>query len=229
MSDIDNEQGKRWNRGRWSQPGGRGQRTAGWDRGRGPGRGPERDEHPGFGRHRRHGFGGGPGFAGPGFRWGRKAGRGDVRAAIIALLAEEPMHGYQIMTEISERSGGVWHPSPGSVYPTLQSLEDEGLVTATTAEGRRVFQLTEDGRAVADEAGGRPAPWEEASGQGDGSLRDLGRLVGDVAQAMAQTVRTGTPEQVGAVRDILVDTRRRIYLVLADGPGGTDSDQSADE
>lgn len=139
------------------------------------------------------------------------------------------MHGYQIMTEIGERSGGVWHPSPGSVYPTLQSLEDEGLVTATTAEGRRVFQLTDEGRAVADEAGGRPAPWEEASRQGDGSLRDLGRLVGDVAQAMAQTVRAGTPEQVSAVRDILLDTRRRIYLVLADGPGGTDSEQSAEE
>ena len=96
--------------------------------GDGPGTGPGRPD--GFGRH---------GGFGPGFGRGRKARRGDVRAAILALLAEEPMHGYQIITELIERSGGVWRPSPGSVYPTLSALEDQGLVTADTSEGRRVF------------------------------------------------------------------------------------------
>jgi DNA-binding PadR family transcriptional regulator len=177
-------------------------------------------EEAGFGRNRGHGFGGGPGY-GPGFRRGRKAGRGDVRAAILALLAEEPMHGYQIMTEITERSGGVWRPSPGSVYPTLQALEDQGLVTATTADGRRVFQLTDEGRAAAEGAGEAPAPWDVAARHGDRSRRDLGSLVGEVAQAMAQTVKTGSPDQIEAVRDILADTRKRIYLVLAEGPSGT--------
>ena len=94
--------------------------------------------------HGRGGFGGGP-FFGP----GRRAGRGDIRAAILTLLAEEPMHGYQVIQVISERSGGNWTPSPGSVYPTLQQLEDEGLIEAAASEsGRRVFALTDDGRAA---------------------------------------------------------------------------------
>ncbi|HXW38889.1 MAG TPA: PadR family transcriptional regulator [Acidimicrobiales bacterium] len=163
---------------------------------------------------------GGEEFGGPGFRRGRKAGRGDVRAAIIALLAEEPMHGYQIMTEITDRSGGVWRPSPGSVYPTLQALEDQGLVTVTTAEGRRVYQLTDDGRQAAEALGDGPAPWDVAARRGDRSERDLRGLVAEVAYAMAQVVRTGDTDQVNAARDILADTRRRLYLVLADGPTG---------
>ena len=120
-------------------------------RGRGRGRG-----HPGagFGRH-----GGMGGFGGPMFGRGPKVGRGDVRAAILALLSEKPMHGYQIITELTERSGGVWRPSPGSVYPTLQSLEDEGLIAADKSEGRRVFDLTVEGLKVANEAGDGPAPW----------------------------------------------------------------------
>src|SRR6266511_2215675 len=91
---------------------------------------------------------------GPPPRWrGPKARRGDVRAAILAVLAEQPMNGYQIIQEIAERSGGVWKPSPGSIYPTLQQLEDEGLVTADAEVGRRTFTLTDEGRAyVADHA-----------------------------------------------------------------------------
>ncbi|HEV3367280.1 MAG TPA: PadR family transcriptional regulator, partial [Acidimicrobiales bacterium] len=94
--------------------------------GRGRGRGRPDGFGPGFGRHSEFG----PGFGGPMFGRRAKVGRGDVRAAVIALLAEEPMHGYQIITELTERSGGVWRPSPGSVYPTLQAMEDQGLVTA---------------------------------------------------------------------------------------------------
>ena len=87
----------------------------------------------------------GPGF-GPGFGRGQRARRGDVRAALLALLAEEPRNGYQLMQEIERRTEGVWRPSPGSVYPALQQLEDEGLVRAQEGGGRKLFELTDDGR-----------------------------------------------------------------------------------
>ena len=132
-------------------------RLAGYPHGRGGGR--SRGRRDGSGLH----GGYGSAFGGPMFGRGPKVGRGDVRAAIIALLAEEPMHGYQIITELTERSGGVWNPSPGSVYPTLQAMEDQGLVTADKAEGKRVFSLTDAGRAAAEAAGDAPAPWEEAA------------------------------------------------------------------
>ena len=125
-------------------------------------------------------FGPGWGWGGRGFGRGRKVGRGDVRAAILALLAEEPMHGYQIITELTERSGGEWRPSPGSVYPTLQALEDQGLVIADKAEGRRVFRLTTEGTVEADAAGDGPAPWEVASRGANRSLVDLRDLMTEV-------------------------------------------------
>jgi DNA-binding PadR family transcriptional regulator len=165
------------------------------------------------------------------FGRGPKVGRGDVRAATIALLAEEPMHGYQIITELTERSGGVWRPSPGSVYPTLQALEDQGLVTADKSEGRRVFSLTDDGRAEADAAGDGPAPWEDAARGADRSLVDLRGLMFEVGAAIMQVGRAGSEQQIKAVGEILTDTRRKIYLVLADGAsatgGGTPEDPGA--
>jgi DNA-binding PadR family transcriptional regulator len=200
---------------------------AGASRGRGGGRGRGRVGFgPGFGRH-----GMGPGFGGPMFGRGPRAGRGNVRAAIIALLAEEPMHGYQIITELTERSGGVWQPSPGSVYPTLQALEDQGLVTADTSAGRRVFSLTDEGRAAAEAAGDGPAPWEDVARSADRSLVDLRGLMSEVGAAIMQVGRAGSDSQIKAVADILTDTRRRIYLVLAEGSGttpATDSDPSGD-
>ena len=179
---------------------------AGATRGRGRGRG--RGGPDGFGRH---------GGFGPGFGRGPKARRGDVRAAILALLAEEPMHGYQIITELTERSGGGWRPSPGSVYPTLQAMEDQGLVTADQAEGRRVFSLTDEGRTLAEEAGDGPAPWERAARGANRSLVDLRGLMVEVAAATMQVGRSGSEGQVKAVGEILAETRRRIYLVLAEG------------
>jgi DNA-binding PadR family transcriptional regulator len=177
-------------------------------RGRGRGRG-----HPGagFGRH-----GGMGAFGGPMFGRGPKVGRGDVRAAILALLSEKPMHGYQIITELSERSGGVWRPSPGSVYPTLQSLEDEGLIVADKAEGRRVFDLTVEGLKVAKEAGDGPAPWEDAAQDADRSLVDLRNLTFQVGAAIMQVAQAGSAEQIAKVHGILNDTRRKIYQVLAE-------------
>jgi DNA-binding PadR family transcriptional regulator len=186
----------------------RGDRFGGETRGRSRGRGRGRDGFgPGLGRH---------GGFGPGHGRGGKARRGDVRAAILALLAEEPMHGYQIITELTERSGGVWRPSPGSVYPTLSALEDQGLVTADSAEGRRVFQLTPEGRAEAEAAGDGPTPWEEAAGD-DRSVPDMLGLMVQVMKATKQVAQAGTPGQIRTVGELLSDTRRKIYLVLAEG------------
>jgi len=194
-------------------------RARGGGRGRGRGRGGE------FGG----GFGRGGDF-GPMFGRGPKVGRGDVRAAILALLSEEPMHGYQIITELTERSGGVWRPSPGSVYPTLQAMEDQGLVTANKSEGRRVFSLTDEGKAAADATGDGPAPWEDAARGADRSLVDLRGLMMAVGAAVMQMGRAGNEQQIKAVGEILDETRRRIYLILAEGPtpGDTASESTPD-
>ena len=137
------------------------------------------------------------------------------------------MHGYQIITELSERSGGAWRPSPGSVYPTLSALEDQGLVTADKAEGKRVFALTDEGRAEADAAGDGPSPWEEAAA-GDTSLHDLRGLMVQVSKATMQVAQAGTEGQIKAAGEILTDARRRIYLVLADG-GPSDGPTADDQ
>lgn len=147
---------------------------------------------------------------------GPRAGRGDVRAAILALLSEEPMHGYQIMNELSERTSGVWRPSPGSIYPQLQLLQDEGLVTASEQEGRRVFALTDSGKAAADEATG-PKPWEAVAGEGDAEMVELRDLVMGVMAAARQVAQAGAPAQVEAAKDVLRDARQRLYRILADG------------
>jgi DNA-binding PadR family transcriptional regulator len=139
--------------------------------------------------------------------------RGDVRSAVLALLAEQPMHGYQIITEIEQRSGGMWKPSAGSVYPTLQLLADEGLIEATESNGRKTYALTADGRAAAEAESG-PAPWE-AFGGGHGPLGALPKAGIELAQAAAQVQRTGTKEQIGAAVAVLDDARRRLYAILA--------------
>ncbi|SEB52459.1 Transcriptional regulator PadR-like family protein [Paramicrobacterium humi] len=142
--------------------------------------------------------------------------RGDVRAAVLALLAIEPMHGYQIMHEIEERSGGAWKPSAGSVYPTLQQLSDEGLITAEELNGRKTYSLTDTGREAADSADA-PAPWE-AKGARNGSRHAALTKAGiDLASATAQVARTGTPEQAQQAVAILDDARRKLYSILAEG------------
>ncbi len=157
--------------------------------------------------------GGFPGFLGRGPR----AGRGDVRAAILALLAEQPMHGYQIMRELGERSGGVWRPSPGSIYPTLQQLEDEELVRPETGDGgRRVFALTDAGREAQEAAAGGPAPWDEVGAEGDSSALELRDLVGQVVAAARQVLHAGEPAQIAQAKDVLRDARRKLYRILAE-------------
>ena len=149
-------------------------------------------------------------------RSGSRAGRGEVRSAVLALLAERPMHGYQIIREIDERSGGTWKPSAGSVYPTLQLLADEGLIGAEESNGRKIYSLTDAGREEMA-GGGMSAPWESAgpaSGPGFAALPKAGV---ELAQAASQVGRTGTPEQVQEAVAVLDDARRRLYAILAQG------------
>lgn len=188
------------------------------------GRGRTRMGPPGPGGPRGRG-GWGPGW-GPGpdmwfarakFMRGPRVRRGDVRAAALALLAEEPRNGYQIIQEIGERSGGVWRPSPGSVYPALQQLEDEGLIQAETPEGgRRRYTLTEEGRAyVAAHPDEVSAPWDVvARSVGDDAI-ELRSLIGQVAMAAVQVQQVGNDAQVTQAHTILTDARRSLYRILA--------------
>src|SRR6478752_9338081 len=114
--------------------------------------------HPGHLRHQEFARSRGPRY-GRG-RGGPRARRGDVRAAVLALLAERPMHGYEMIKEIEERTEGAWTPSAGSIYPTLQLLEDEGLISGQEIEGKRRFTLTETGAAEQAEKAGEQTPWE---------------------------------------------------------------------
>ncbi|WP_127793355.1 PadR family transcriptional regulator [Agromyces sp. LHK192] len=141
--------------------------------------------------------------------------RGDVRAAVLALLAERPMHGYQVIQEIEERSGGAWKPSPGSVYPTLQMLADEGLISAEESGGRKTYTLTDTGRAEADAASAKAAPWEASGSKDSGRTTELPRAGVKLAQAVGQVARGGTPEQVAQAVEVLDDARRRLYSILA--------------
>ncbi|CAA0082789.1 Transcriptional regulator YqjI [Mycolicibacterium vanbaalenii] len=178
---------------------------------------------PGFGGP---GGGFGPGFGfgfGPGGRGGRRGGprgggrgrRGDVRAAILTLLTEGPMHGYEMIQEINERSQQLWKPSPGSVYPTLQLLVDEGLLVATESEGsKKLFELTEDGRAAAEKI--ETAPWDEITRGADPAAMGLRTAVGQLMGAVAQSAHAATPEQQQRIVDIVNNARREIYHVLGE-------------
>lgn len=178
---------------------------------------------PGFGPWAM--FGQAPPWAGPwhggprGNRRGPKARRGDIRAAILSVLAEQPMNGYQIIQEIAERSHGAWKPSPGSIYPTLQQLEDEGLVAAAEQAGRRAFELTADGRAYVDaHADEMRAPWEafDAAAE-DADENGLQPMIAQAASALWQIMATGSADQQARAREVLADMRRRLYGILADG------------
>ncbi len=146
---------------------------------------------------------------------GPRMGRGDVRSAVIALLAEAPMHGYQIIREIEDRSGGAWKPSPGSVYPTLQLLVDEGLITAEESGGRKTYSLTPEGREVAGVETDRSAPWESMGARDTSRMSALPKAGIDLAQAVAQVGRSGSAEQVKEAVAVLDEARRKIFTILA--------------
>ena len=176
------------------------------------GRDPRR-QHGGRGR----GGPGGPwGFPGFGPPRGPRARRGDVRAALIVLLAEEPRNGYQLMQEIEARSDGVWRPSPGSVYPALQQLEDEGLVRVA-GEGRKRYELTDEGRTYVEENAERlGAPWDDVKsdlGEGAWELMDAMRQIG---MALFQLTHSGTEQQREEAKEVVHEARRALYRILAD-------------
>lgn len=150
-----------------------------------------------------------------------RARKGDVRAAILDVLAAEPMNGYQLIQQIAERSGGQWRPSPGSVYPTVQQLEDEGLVEGDQASGRRTLRLTEQGQDyVAEHPEELAAVWEPFLDEPSKTGGDAGGFMPEVGQtlnAVWQIVSSGTDEQRRQAVAIMADARRRLYQLLADG------------
>src|SRR4051794_25139266 len=172
----------------------------------------------------------GPPFGGGGHRsWGRggrgRARRGDVRLASLALLAEEPRNGYSLMLEIERRSEGFWRPSPGSIYPALQQLEDEGLIRADDSAGRRAYALTDDGRAYAEaHTDELAAVWDAARGDADDTRLELRGLLMQLGAAVHQVALAGGDAQVAEARRLLADTRRALYRLLAeDEPAGGDA------
>lgn len=144
---------------------------------------------------------------------GNRARRGEVPFAILSLLKECDMHGYQIIQQASERTGGAWSPSPGSIYPALQALEEQGMIASSNVGGKRVFSLTELGRKHADML---PAegPWAELASEPDPS-RAVREASHSLLSAVTQIARVGAPEQVGRTVEILNDARKRIYAMLA--------------
>ncbi len=165
----------------------------------------------------RHGFFGPPMHGRGPWGGGPRARRGDIRTAVIRLLAEGPMHGYQIIQELSARSGGHWQPSPGSVYPTLQLLEDEGLVASEEADGKRVYKLTDAGAEQARRMADDTAPWDELAEGGAGSSRwQLRTHMGKLAAAVMQAGSSASDEQVERVLQVLADARKKIYAILAE-------------
>ena len=160
-------------------------------------------------QHRRHWAGRHFGHRGP------RARRGDVRAAVLALLAERPMHGYEMIQQLEERTGGLWRPSAGSIYPTLQLLEDEGLIRGEESEGRRRFQLTDEGRGRIEEREG-PFPWEAVTAGVDPSQIRLRESFWQLRAAVRQVVEAANAEQSARVRELLDETRRKVYGVLAE-------------
>ena len=196
-------------------------------------------EHRGGGHRMRMRMRGGPG-PGPGawgggpFEFGMRGGpfapprfggrgprvrRGDVRAAILDLLAEgQPWNGYQIIQEIGARTQGVWRPSAGSVYPALQQLEDEALIKAEAAgeDRRRMYTLTEEGQAyVTEHADELKASWDAVTGSVNDTEVQLRHTIHQVMVAVSQVAQAGSAAQVQQAGKILADTRRALYRILA--------------
>jgi len=196
----------------------------------------DRHEHRG-GRRGGHSHGhGGPDSGserGAGFgprRGRRRASRGDVRAAVLALLAEEPQHGYAVIGQLAERSGGLWRPSPGSIYPVLAALEEEGLVTSDTTDGRKVFSLTDAGRTyVAENADEVREPWTPAQSRHRDRAIVLFDAVRSLGSAAKEVARNGSDAEVDQARGVLDEARRSLYRILAADPAEpTDSPEPTD-
>jgi DNA-binding PadR family transcriptional regulator len=119
------------------------------------------------------------------------------------------------MQTIEERSAGGWRPSPGSVYPTLSQLEDEGLVRSAESEGTRTFEITDAGRQHLETRVDEPAPWDLPDEEGHPG-RDARRLIGTIAQAAMQVAMVGTEDQQNRALELLNETRKGLYRILAE-------------
>ena len=198
--------------GRGFGPGGVGMGHMGFGPG-GPGFGPG---GPGFGP-------GGPGFGpgGRGARGGGRARRGDVRLAVLALLAEKPLNGYQIIQTLDERTSGAWKPSPGAIYPALNQLEDEGLIAPSDADGQKVFVLTEAGQKAASAI--ETKPWDTVNDQykpvdAEG-VATFWPEFGKLMMAARSLALSGSPKQVKAATELVQETRRKLFAILAEDDG----------
>lgn len=173
--------------------------------------------HQHYSRHSRSGPPGAYGRRGH-FRRGRggpRARRGDVRAAVLALLAERSMHGYEMIQELEERTGGAWRPSAGSIYPTLQLLEDEGLIKGEEDEGKRRFALTDSGRSEQESRSGTP-PWDEVTAGAPAETVRLGTAIKELHHAVGQVFYAADEDQRKRVCELLDETRRKVYAILAE-------------
>ncbi|MFZ3391724.1 PadR family transcriptional regulator [Rhodococcus sp. 7Tela_A2] len=185
--------------------------------------GPQRGtpQHPGGGPHPRPHRGGHPPRGG---RRGR-AQRGDVRAAVLMLLTDEPMHGYQLMQAIAERTGGAWRPSPGAIYPTIAQLEDEGLVVVDKNGGRKLVSLTDEGRALVEDPENVPTdPFEGHTREAE--TPDLRAALHGLQHAARSVAATGTDADVTAAHKVLTDAKKALYRILAEDDGTTASPES---
>jgi DNA-binding PadR family transcriptional regulator len=173
-------------RGRWGERGGWGGERGGWG-----------GERGGFGR----GWGG-----------GRRMPRGAIRTAILVALRDEPAHGYEVMRRLEEMSAGLWRPSPGSVYPHLQMLEDEGLVQSSDVDGSRTYALTDAGRAEAEKA---TLPWQ-ATGETDDEVLSLRQGMGQLMSAAKQLAGAGEKTQIERGIAVIQKARKELYQILAE-------------
>jgi DNA-binding PadR family transcriptional regulator len=158
-------------------------------------------------------FGGGRGGPFGGGRGRRR--RGDVRTALLMLVAEEPRNGYQLMQTIEERSGGRWRPSPGSVYPTLSQLEDEGLIRGVERDGAKLFEITDQGRERLAESKTDPAPWAEEDDPDAPDVQRMASLIIQIGKAAWQVAQEGDERQTEQAYQTLAETRRALYRILA--------------
>lgn len=177
-------------------------------RGRGPFGGPFRPGRP---------WGGPPDEDGGGRQRQR---RGDIKYALLELLAEQPRHGYDLIKELEQRYGGFYRPSPGSVYPTLQMLEDEGHLTSEQVDGKRVYTITDSGRKALEEHQQRAGPEGHGRHGFRGprhapELHELRQSGMALMASLMQVALHGTPEQVKAATKLLDTTRREVYALLA--------------
>jgi DNA-binding PadR family transcriptional regulator len=168
-----------------------------------------------FGPWQEHGFGFGPPHGHRRGRGSRRGRRGDVRAAVLALLTERPMHGYEMIQELDTRTGGIWRPSPGSIYPTLQLLEDEGLIVGEESGGRKRFTLTEAGQAEAAQSA-ENAPWQEYADDTVSQAKDFRDAAFGIMNALRQVGFAGTDEQRRRALEVLSETKRKLYAILAE-------------